>query len=73
MSLSHPGSRVRRRMGPAQSDGLVAVVIFFYYSPVVAVVTVDFALLLPFSLLLSLLSAFLGCLRSYNCCIDINL
>ena len=73
MSLSHPGSRVRPRMGPAQSDGLVADVIIFYYSSVVAVVTVDFALLLPFSLLLSLLSAFLGCLRSYNCCIDINL
>ena len=37
------------------------------------VVNVDFALLLPLSLLLWLFCTFLGCLRSYNCCIDINL
>ena len=47
--------------------------VFVFLNFLVSVVTVDFALLLPLSFLLSLLSALLGYLLSYNCCIDINL
>ena len=65
--------RVRPRRGPAERRTRRRC-LFFDDFLVVSVVNVDFALLLPLSLLFYVFfSSFLGCLRSYNCCVDINL